>query len=673
MDTPLAGGVNLGGTAAVSPQGAPVLFLLLNYAKGMTDVAEVQVLLPDGSERAYPAGITAGDVAKDLSPRLAKEAVVAMANDRLVDLDAQLTGRVALRILTPDQPEGLDTLRHSTAHLMAQAIMRLYPGTKLAIGPTIENGFYYDIECPKQLSTDDFEAIEAEMLKIVKEDLPIRREEISKADAEQMFQKDGETFKLEIIEDLEDGSISLYRQGEFVDLCRGPHVPSTGRLKAFKLLSVAGAYWRGDSSRPMLQRIYGTAFAKRSELEEHLRRLEEAAKRDHRKLGRELDLFSFRDEAPGFTFWHPKGQTLYRTLESFSREIQERYGYEEVATPWIFRPQLWETSGHWQHYKENMFIIEAEEETMGVKPMNCPAHCLLYKRETRSYRDLPIRYAEYGPLSRFELSGTLHGLLRVRGFHQDDAHLFVREDQIEEEIASVLGIVDEIYSTFGMEYKIKLSTRPDDFLGEIETWDRAEAALARALERLNLPYTLNEKDGAFYGPKLDFDVTDALGRSWQCATVQLDFQFPQRFDLTYVDQDGKEQRPVMIHRAILGTIERFIGILTEHFAGAYPTWLAPVQIRTIPIAERHHEFAKQIHDQLRAAGLRCELDDRNEKVGYKIRDAQVQKIPYMLVIGDREMEQGAVAVRHRSEGDLGSMPVGEFLSKVRAEVESRSL
>lgn len=633
----------------------------------------VEVLLPDGSKKEYPKGTRPIDVAKDISPRLAREAVVAAVNDQLVDLERPLSGTVELRIITADQPEGLDTIRHSTAHLMAQAICRLFPGTKLAIGPTIENGFYYDIECPKQLSADDFEAIEAEMQRIVKEDLPITREEIAKSDAVAMFTEAGEAYKLEILDELEDGNISLYRQGEFVDLCRGPHVPSTGRLKAFKLLSLAGAYWRGDSDRPMLQRVYGTAFAKKSDLEEHLRRLEEAAKRDHRKLGRELDLFSFRDEAPGFTFWHPKGQTLYRTLESFSREVQERYGYEEVATPWIFRPQLWETSGHWQHYRENMFIIEAEEETMGVKPMNCPAHCLLYKRQTRSYRDLPIRYAEYGPLSRFELSGTLHGLLRVRGFHQDDAHLFVREDQIEEEIKSVLQIVDEIYSTFGMEYKIKLSTRPDDFMGEIETWDRAEAALANALENLGLPYEINAKDGAFYGPKLDFDVTDALGRSWQCATVQLDFQFPQRFDLTYVDQDGEEKRPVMIHRAIMGTIERFIGILTEHFAGAFPTWLAPVQVRTIPIGAGHMEYAKTVHDRLRAAGIRAELEQRNEKVGYKIRDAQVNKIPYMLVLGDREVSEGTVAVRHRIRGDLGAMPLETFLERVRKEIEMRAL
>jgi len=636
-------------------------------------VEQVQVILPDGSERTYPAGTTPADVAKDVSSRLAREALVAKVNGRLVDLATPLGGRVELQIMTADDPEGLDTLRHSTAHLMAQAIQRLYPGTKLAIGPTIENGFYYDIDCPQQLSSDDFAVIEEEMRKIVKENLPIRREEIPKAEAEKMFRELGDVFKLEILEDLEDGSISLYRQGEFVDLCRGPHVPSTGRLKAFKLLSVAGAYWRGDANRPMLQRIYGTAFAKKSDLDAYLERLEEAAKRDHRKLGRELDLFSFRDEAPGFVFWHPKGYTLYRTLEAFSREIQERYGYEEVSTPWIFRPQLWETSGHWQHYRENMFIIETEEETMGVKPMNCPAHCLLYKRETRSYRDLPLRYAEYGPLSRFELSGTLHGLLRVRGFHQDDAHLFVREDQIEEEIGNVLAIIDEIYSTFGMSYKIKLSTRPEDFMGEIETWNRAEAALARALERHNLPYTLNEGDGAFYGPKLDFDVTDALGRSWQCATVQLDFQFPERFDLTYVDQDGREKRPVMIHRAILGTIERFIGIITEHFAGAFPTWLAPVQVRTIPVSVRHHDYGQEVDRKLREAGLRCEFDERNEKVGYKIRDAQMQKIPYMLIVGDREAEEGTVSVRHRRDGDLGSMALDEFVSRVRAEIESRAL
>lgn len=634
---------------------------------------ELHVVLPDGSERKYPAGTTARQVAADIGARLAREAVVASANGKLVDLDRPLSGSVELRIVTPEDPEGLDTLRHSTAHLMAQAIRRLYPGTKLAIGPTIENGFYYDIDCPKQLSADDLPAIEEEMRRIVQEDLAITREEISKDDALAFFEKEGEVYKVELVQDLEDGEITLYRQGEFVDLCRGPHVPSTGRLKAFKLLSVAGAYWRGDSSRPMLQRIYGTAFAKQSELDEHLRRLEEAAKRDHRKLGRELDLFSFREEAPGFTFWHPKGQTLYRTLEQFSREIQERHGYEEVATPWIFRPQLWQTSGHWDHYRENMFIIEAEEETMGVKPMNCPAHCLLYKNKTRSYRDLPIRYAEYGPLSRFELSGTLHGLLRVRGFHQDDAHLFVREDQIESEIADVLSIVDEVYSTFGMEYMIKLSTRPEEYLGDLETWNKAEAALARALQNMGRDYIINEGDGAFYGPKLDFDVTDALGRAWQCATVQLDFQFPERFDLTYVDADGTERRPVMIHRAILGTIERFIGVLTEHFAGAFPTWLAPVQARVIPIGANHHDYARSVTGRLKEAGIRAELDDRNEKVGYKIRDAQVQKIPYMLVVGEREMENGQVAVRHRKQGDLGAMDLSAFLEKITEEIKTRAL
>lgn len=637
-------------------------------------MGEVTVILPDGSEQSYPAGVTPAEIANAISPRLAKEAVVAEVDGKLIDLARPLPeGRHRLRLLTADTAEGLDTLRHSTAHLMAQALKRLYPGTKLAIGPTIENGFYYDVECPVQITPDDFPKIEEEMRKIQQENLRIEREAMSKADAEKFFAELDEKFKLELIEGLEDGSITVYRQGEFVDLCRGPHVPSTGVLKNFKLLSVAGAYWRGDSSRPMLQRIYGTAFAKRQDLDAYLRQLEEAAKRDHRKLGRELDLFSFREEAPGFAFWHPKGQTLYRTLEEFSRSIQQRHGYEEVATPWIFRPQLWQTSGHWDHYRENMFIIETDEETMGVKPMNCPAHCLLYKNRTRSYRDLPIRYAEYGPLSRYELSGTLHGLLRVRGFHQDDAHLFVREDQIESEIANVLEIVDEVYSTFGMEYRIKLSTRPEDFIGDVETWNRAEAALARALERLNLPYTINEGDGAFYGPKLDFDVTDALGRSWQCATVQLDFQFPQRFDLTYVDQDGKEKRPVMIHRAILGTIERFIGILTEHFAGAFPTWLAPVQVRILPIGDRHADFARSVKERLAAAGIRVELDERNEKIGYKIREAQVQKIPYMLVIGDREVENGEVAVRHRKSGDLGSMSLDRFIERVSVEIAEKRL
>lgn len=633
----------------------------------------IKVTLPDGSVMEVERGSTPRDVAQRIGPRLAKAAVAAKVDGVVTDLARPLHKDVQLEILTTDSPEGLEVLRHSTAHLMAQAIRRLFPGTKLAIGPVVGERFYYDIDCPKSLTVEDFEAIEKEMAKIVEENLPINREEISKADAEALFHSMDEPFKLEILEGLQDGEISLYRQGEFVDLCRGPHVPSTGYIKAFKLLSVAGAYWRGDSSRPMLQRIYGTAFPKQSELEEYLHRLEEAARRDHRRLGPALGLFTFHEESPGFAYWQPKGLILYRELENFSRELQEARGYQEVATPWISRSKLWEQSGHWHHYKENMFCMEYEDEILAVKPMNCPNHCLMYKEETRSYRDLPLRFAEYGPLSRYELSGTLHGLMRVRGFHQDDAHIYVTEDQIEEEISRVLELFDVVYSTLGLSFSIKFSTRPEDFMGSIESWNKAEAALTRALEKSGREYELNPGDGAFYGPKLDIHVTDALGRVWQCATVQLDYQLPERFDLTYVDADGSHKRPVMIHRAVFGSLERFIGILVEHFAGAFPTWLAPVQARVIPVGENFIEYADQVAAKLRARKIRVEVDKRNEKVGYKIRDAQVQKIPYMLVVGEREATSGTVAVRHRSRGDLGSQEVDAFGERIAQEIRSRSL
>ena len=636
-------------------------------------MAAINVTLPDGSVKQVPQGTTPYEIAEQIGPKLAKAAVAAKVDGKVTDLKRPLDRDVALEIVTVDSPEGLEVLRHSTAHLMAQAIRRLYPGTKLAIGPVVGERFYYDIDCPKSLTVEDFPAIEAEMAKIVKENWEIRREEISKADAEALFREMDEPFKLEILEGLQDGEISLYRQGEFVDLCRGPHVPTTGYIKAFKLLSVAGAYWRGDSSRPMLQRIYGTAFPKQSELEAYLQRLEEAARRDHRRLGPALGLFSFHEESPGFAYWHPKGQILYRTLENFSRELQEARGYQEVATPWISRSQLWEQSGHWEHYRENMFRMEYEGESLAVKPMNCPNHCLMYKEQTRSYRDLPIRFAEYGPLSRYELSGTLHGLMRVRGFHQDDAHLYVREDQIEQEIFGVLELFDVVYSTLGLKYSIKLSTRPEKFLGTVETWDRAEQALTRALEKAGRPYEINPGDGAFYGPKLDIYVTDALERVWQCATVQLDYQLPERFDLTYVDADGSHKRPVMIHRAIFGSLERFIGILVEHFAGAFPTWLAPVQARVIPVGINYFEYAYGVAEKLKRMGIRVEVDSRNEKVGYKIRDAQLQKIPYMLVVGEKEAASGTVAVRHRSRGDLGAQDVEAFGRAVADEIARRAL
>ncbi|OUN01017.1 MAG: threonine--tRNA ligase [Firmicutes bacterium ZCTH02-B6] len=638
-----------------------------------TAVKKVAIRLPDGTVREYPQGTTVREVAQDIGGRTALEALVARVNGRLVDLFYRLEEDAEIELLTPATDAGLEVLRHSTAHVMAQAVKRLFPEARLAIGPPIENGFYYDFDLPRALTPEDLERIAAEMRRIISEDYAFSRQEMDREQAIQFFRDRGESYKVEILEELDDPRPSIYQQGEFIDLCRGPHIPSTGRIKAFALRSVAGAYWRGDSHRPMLQRIYGTAFATQEELDRYLELLAEAERRDHRRLGRELDLFSFREEAPGFVFWHPKGYQLYRTLVDFSRELQEPRGYLEVSTPWIYRTTLWETSGHWQHYKDNMFLIDADGDRMGVKPMNCPGHCLLYSQKVHSYRDLPVKFAEYGPLARFEASGTLHGALRVRGMHQDDAHIFLREDQIEEQIREVLELVDAIYSAFGMAYTIKLSTRPDEYMGELETWEKAEAALVRALEAAGREYTVNPKDGAFYGPKLDFDVTDALGRKWQCATVQLDFQFPERFDLYYVDRDGSHKRPVMIHRAIMGTLERFIGILVEHFAGAFPVWLAPVQVRVLPIGSDHVAYAARVRAELANAGVRAELDDRNEKIGYKIREAQVQKVPYMLVVGGKEVEAATVAVRHRRAGDQGSMPLATFIERIRHEIDSRSL
>ncbi|MBO8142185.1 MAG: threonine--tRNA ligase [Firmicutes bacterium] len=632
----------------------------------------IAVRLPDGSVRQYPKGITAAQIAADLGDG-AVEAIVARVDGRLVDLFYRLENDANLELLPATSAEGLEVLRHSTAHVMAQAVKRLIPEARLAIGPPIENGFYYDFDLPRALSAEELASIEEEMRRIIAADYPFSREEMDRDEAIRFFRERGENYKVEILKGLDDPRPSLYRQGEFVDLCRGPHIPSTGRIKAFKLRHVAGAYWRGDSSRPMLQRIYGTAFAHQAELDLFLERLAEAERRDHRRLGRELDLFSFRDEAPGFIFWHPKGYQLYRTLVDFSRELQEPRGYQEVSTPWIYRVSLWQTSGHWDHYKDNMFLADAGGEAVGVKPMNCPGHCLLYSQSVRSYRDLPLKFSEYGPLARYEPSGTLHGALRVRGMHQDDAHIFLREDQIEEQIAEVLELVDEVYRAFGMEYTVKLSTRPDDYMGDLATWERAEEALERALQAAGRPYTVNAGDGAFYGPKLDFDVTDALGRKWQCATVQLDFQMPERFGLTYVDRDGQHRRPVMIHRAIMGTLERFIGILVEHFAGAFPVWLAPVQVRVLPIGEDHKAYAERVRWELARARIRAEVDGRNEKIGYKIREAQVQQIPYMLVIGGKEAAAGTVAVRHRRRGDLGSVPLERFIEDIRREIDDRTL
>lgn len=632
----------------------------------------IQITLPDGSRRSYEAGVTAAQVAADLGRGLAKAALAARVDGEVVDLDRPITADATLEILTWDSPAGREVYRHTSTHIMAQAVKRLMPEAKLTVGPPLEDGYYYDIDTPRPLTPDDLAAIEAEMRRIIRESLPIRREEVDRSDAIRLFEERGEPYKVELIRDLPpEATISLYRQGEFVDLCRGPHLPDTGKVKAVKLMSVAGAYWRGDQSNQQLQRLYGTSFPSQAELDRYLFRLEEAKRRDHRKLGPELELFIFRDESPAMPFWLPKGAVVWNLLEDFSREVQRRHGYHEVHTPQVMKVDLWQRSGHWDHYKDNIYFMEKDQEVYGLKPMNCPGHCLLFASRPRSYRDLPFRISEYGRLHRYERSGALHGLLRVRTLCQDDAHLFVREDQIESEIKGVLEIVDEVYRTFGMPYAIKLSTRPADFMGEIEVWNRAEAALEGALRSLGRPFALNPGEGAFYGPKLDFDVTDALGRTWQCATIQLDFQMPRRFELTYKDQDGREKTPVMIHRAIMGSLERFIGILIEHYAGAFPTWLAPVQVKLLPITDRQHGYALELLRELQSAGVRAEADLRNEKIGYKIRAAELEKVPYMLVLGDAESANRQVAVRKRGAGDLGPRPFDRFVADLVGEVRER--
>ena len=577
---------------------------------------------------------------------------------------------------TFENKEYRDTYRHSTSHILAQAVKRLYPEAKLAIGPSIEDGFYYDIDSEVTFTPEVLEKIEAEMRKICKEKLPIERFELPRAEALALMREKDEPYKVELIEDLpEDAVISFYKQGEFTDLCAGPHVDSTGRIKgnAIKLMSCTGAYWRGDSSRKMLQRIYGTCFLKKEELEAYLNRLEEAKKRDHRKLGRELGLFMLADEGPGFPFFLPNGMVLKNTLLEYWREVHKRYGYVEISTPIILNQELWHRSGHWDHYKDNMYTTVIDGEDYAVKPMNCPGGMLVYKNEPHSYRDLPMRVAELGIVHRHELSGALHGLFRVRCFTQDDAHIFMTPEQMKDEIKGVVSIFDEIYSTFALSYKIELSTMPEDHMGDEATWRMAEATLKAAIEELGKPYEINEGDGAFYGPKLDFHLSDSIGRTWQCGTIQLDFQMPERFELEYVGEDGQKHRPVMIHRALLGSIERFIGVITEHFAGAFPVWLSPVQVKVMTITDRSRDWAVEAAKRLEAMGVRVETDLRNEKIGYKIREAQSKKIPYMLVIGDKEAEAGTVAVRTRAGGDKGAMPLDEFASALLEQIGTRSL
>ncbi|KAI4461641.1 threonine-trna ligase [Holotrichia oblita] len=570
--------------------------------------------------------------------------------------------------------DNLSILRHSASHIMAQAVKRLFPSAKLAIGPAIDTGFYYDFDIDTPFRQEDLDAITGEIKKIIKERYKIERFTLSRMEAIDFMEKRGEVYKLELIHDLPEGAeISFYKQGEFVDLCAGPHMEHTGQLKAFSLLSVAGAYWRGDSSRKMLQRIYGTAFESKEALQEYLTRLEEAKKRDHRRIGRELDLFDIYDEGPGFPFFLPKGMVLRNILERYWEDMHISAGYQEIKSPLILNEQLWRISGHWEHYQNNMYFTKIDDNDFAVKPMNCPGSMLVYKRRLHSYRDLPIRMAERGVVHRHELSGALHGLMRVRCFTQDDAHIFMTPEMIEDEILGIIQLINDVYSTFGFKYKIELSTRPSNFLGKVEDWDKAEAALASALKRYGKEYTINPGDGAFYGPKIDFHLEDCIGRTWQCGTIQLDFQMPERFELEYIGQDGEPHRPVMIHRVVFGSIERFIAILTEHTVGAFPLWLSPVQVKIIPLSERHREEAQRIFVSIQNLGYRAEYDDRNEKIGYKIRDAQVKKIPYMIVIGDKEIETGQLAIRHRSDGDIGVFTLDAFSSRMRDEIESKKL
>jgi len=638
---------------------------------------EISVTLPDGSNRRVPAGSTPADIAAAISPRLAKAALAATVDGRLVDLTFPLTKDSLVKIVTPESPEALPLYRHSTAHLLAAAVTNLFPGVQCGIGPATDEGFFYDFVVPRPFVPEDLEAIERKMKELASQNLPYERQMWPREEAIRFFRERGEPLKVQLIEEKTAGQpeVSCYTikdRGTFVDFCVGPHVPSTGRLKGFKLLSTSNAYWKGDAHNQPMQRVYGTAFFSDKDLQTHLQRIEEAKKRDHRKLGRDLGLFIGHQWAPGATFWLGKGTTLYNTLANYMREVLFPAGYQEVKTPIIYNKALWETSGHWSYYRENMFLVKSsDDEEMALKAMNCPGHFLVFASEMRSYKDLPLRFHEQTPLHRNEASGVLSGLTRVRQFSQDDAHCFVMESQIAEEVERLLRLVQRVYGDFGLPYTVKLSTRPEKFLGSVATWDHAEASLKQALEAANQPYVINEGDGAFYGPKLDFDITDAIGRQWQCATIQLDYQMPERFDLKYVGADNAEHRPVVIHRAIFGSFERFIAILIEHYAGAFPLWLAPVQVIVVPIADRHVDYARTVQNRLAAAGIRVELDERQEKIGYKIRGAQLQKIPYMLVTGDREVADGTVSVRTRSGGDQGARRIDEFVKLAHEEIAAK--
>lgn len=634
----------------------------------------MKITLKDGSVKEYSEAKSVYEIAADISEGLARMATAGEVNGEVIDLRTKIDQDCELTIHTFQSPEGAHAFRHTTSHILAQAVKRLFPDTKLAIGPAIDDGFYYDFDREVPFTTEDLETIEKEMKKIVKEDLKIEQFTLPREEAIALMKEKEEPYKVELIEDLpEDAVISFYKQGEFTDLCAGPHLLSTKSVKAFKLTSLAGAYWRGSEKNKMLTRIYGTSFTKKADLDEYLAKIEEAKKRDHRKLGKELGLFTILEEGPGFPIFLPKGMILKNTLIDYWREVHTRAGYVEISTPIMLNKQLWETSGHWAHYKENMYTTVIDEEDFAIKPMNCPGGILVYKTEPHSYRDLPLRMGELGTVHRHEKSGALHGLMRVRSFTQDDAHIFMTREQIKDEIKGVARLIDEVYSLFGFKYHVELSTKPEDSMGSQEDWDIATDALRSALDELQLPYVINEGDGAFYGPKIDFHLEDTLGRTWQCGTIQLDFQLPLRFEMEYIAADGEKHRPIMVHRVVFGSIERFIGILIEHFAGAFPTWLAPEQVKVLPISEKYHEYANEVAAKLKEAKIRCSVDERSEKIGYKIRDARLNKIPYMLVVGAKEQEEGVVSVRSRFLGDEGQRSLDTFIAEITEEIKNRTI
>ncbi len=639
---------------------------------------KIKITFPDGSVREFEKGVTPAEIAEAISPRLAKEALVAKVNGKVVDLKTKINDDAEVAILTFNDPEGKETYWHSTSHLMAHAIQELYPEAKFGVGPAIETGFYYDIDINTQLTEDDLRKIEEKMLELAKKDEPFERVELPKTEAIKFFREKGDNYKLEILDELDedDVTISIYKEGAFTDLCRGPHVPSTGKIKYVKLLNLSGSYWRGDEKRERMQRIYGVSFPKKKMLDEYLELLEEAKKRDHRKLGKQLDLFSIHEEAgAGLIYWHPRGARIRNEIETFWKEAHFDAGYELLYTPHVGKSWLWETSGHLKHFKENMFApMQIDEQDYYVKPMNCPFHIMIYKSKLRSYRDLPLRWAELGTVYRYEKSGVLHGLLRVRGFTQDDAHIFCTHEQIEDEIIEVIKFSLYIWKSFGFDnLKFYVSTRPEKASGNDELWEKATASLINALEREGLAYEIDEGGGAFYGPKIDIKVKDALNREWQMSTIQFDFNLPERFDMTYVGEDGKEHRPFMVHRALLGSLERFMGVIIEHFGGAFPTWLAPVQAAVIPVSQNYMDYARKVRDELKKYRIRVELDERNEKVGYKIRDWETQKVPYMLIVGEKEMNENTVSVRKHKEGDKGAVSIDKFISDISEEITKKSL